>query len=96
VVIANCYGSQSTLPHLFYRAGAGHVIAGPGPNFAAGRRVIGTDKLVENIIKGIGRGWSPHNALKWAKAILMFGSWIRQADKDTLEFRIIERKDETK
>lgn len=91
VVVANCYGAQS--PRMIgelYTAGARAVVAGRGPNYAAGRRVIGADKLVREMAKGLRRGWSPSRALYVARLKLLTTAW-RAADRDALEFSIIER-----
>lgn len=88
VILANCYGFTSPMVREFYEAGARTVIAGPGPNMAAGWRVIGTDKLTRSIITCMKRGWAIERALQWAKAQLVTTIW-RAADRDALEFEIM-------
>lgn len=88
VVVANCYGSDSPLVCAFYHAGARAVIAGTGSNYASGKRVIGTDKLVRSLIRALARGWSLPSALRWAKMSLLATSW-RGADRDAYKFQIM-------
>jgi hypothetical protein len=91
VLVANCYGAGSPMIAELYRAGAAAVIAGEGPNYAAGSRVIGTDKLARGLIAGLRRGWPVGRALAAAKVKLAVTAW-RGADRDALGFRIIERE----
>lgn len=88
VLIANCFGDQSALVQALYDAGASAVIAGDGPNYAAGKRVIGTDKLASLLLSLLKRGYEIGTAVKLAKARLLLTSW-RSADKDAARFRII-------
>ena len=88
VVLANCHSASSPLVSELYGAGAGTVIAGPGSNYAGGQRVIGTDKLVQWIIKCLKRGMSVRSALTLARVRLFATSW-RAADRDALAFTII-------
>ncbi len=90
VLVANCYGAKSPMVAELYRAGASAVIAGEGPNFAAGGRVIGADKLAREVIAGLGKGLSIERALRFAKVKLLTTAW-RGPDRDALGFRIIER-----
>ena len=90
VVIANCYGDKSAISQAFYNAGATAVIAGSGENYAAGRRVIGTDKLVQGIIDGLRQGMTPAGALNMAKRQLWLTAW-RKPDRDALGFNILEK-----
>lgn len=90
VVVANCYGAQSPMVAELYRAGAGAVIAGDGPNYAAGGRVIGADKLAREVIAGLRGGRSVERALRIAKMKLLATAW-RGPDRDALGFRVIER-----
>lgn len=89
VVIANCYGADSPLIAGFYRAGAGAVIAGPGPNLAAAQQVAGTDALVQALIAAMSWGFGVRRALTIARARLLATMW-RAADRDALEFKIVE------
>ncbi len=89
VLLANCYGSDSPLVAEFYKAGAQAVVAGPGPNMAGARRVIGTDKLAQFFLYGLRRGWTVDRALQFAKVRLQLTRW-RRADRDALEFQIME------
>ena len=90
VVVANCYGADDDpMVGAFYRSGASFVIAGPGPNYAAGSRVIGTDLLVMWLIRFMNWGAEVERALQWAKARLLMTGW-RTTDRDALAFRIIE------
>lgn len=90
VVVANCYAAKSPMIAELYRAGASAVIAGEGPNFAAGRRVIGADKLAREVIAGLRGGRSIERALRVARMKLLATAW-RGADRDALGFRVIER-----
>jgi len=91
VVIANCYGADSPLVQAFYAAGADVVIAGHGPNIAAGNRVVGTDLLVKWLIRCLQMRLPVKRALTVAKARLLATSW-RAADRDAREFTIMRRK----
>jgi hypothetical protein len=91
VVVANCYAARSPMVAELYRAGASAVIAGEGPNFAAGGRVIGADKLAREVIAGLGKGRSLERALRIAKMKLLATAW-RRPDRDALGFRVIERR----
>jgi hypothetical protein len=90
VMIANCYAAESEMVQAFYRAGARYVVAGSGPNYAAGGRVIGTDKLVKKLISRLRRGYPALRALYIARLQLLTTVW-RAADRDALEFRVVER-----
>lgn len=89
VLIANCYGVEGPFVPAFYRAGARAVIAGPGPNFAAGNVVIGTDLLAKWLLWGLRMGWSVGRALAVARIRLMATAW-RGSDRDALQFKIME------
>lgn len=89
VLIANCYGVEGPFVPAFYRAGARAVIAAPGPNFAAGNVVIGTDLLAKWLIRGLRWGLSVGRALTMAKARLVTTAW-RDSDRDALQFKIME------
>jgi len=89
VVIANCFGDEGPFVPAFYRAGARSVIAAPGPNFAAGNAVIGTDLLVKWLIRGLRLGLNVKRALTVAKARLVATAW-RGSDRDALQFKIME------
>jgi len=91
VILANCYGKSSPLVQEFYRAGAGAVIAGSGPNYASGSDMIGTDRLAYHIINRMQAGICARTALNWAKGALTMNIW-RQADRDTLEFSIVDKE----
>jgi len=90
VVVANCHGTKSPIVPALYQAGASAVIAGPGENYASGSRVIGTDKLVKNLIRGLEHGQDIKRALRYAKMKLLLTAW-RKPDRDALQFRIMER-----
>lgn len=91
VVVANCYGASSPLIAELYQAGAGAVIAGHGPNWGAADRLVGTDLLVHSIILGMRAGMGIKRALQMAKVRLAFSAW-RAADRDAMQFSLIERK----
>lgn len=91
VVIGNCYGAHSPMITALYQAGASAVITGSGPNHAAGERVIGADKLVREVINGLRKGRTVARALYIAKLKLLTTAW-RAADRDALEFCVIERR----
>ncbi|NIM51635.1 MAG: hypothetical protein GTO22_20710 [Gemmatimonadales bacterium] len=74
-----------------YRAGASAVIAGPGPNYAAGKRVVGTDLLVKWLLYGLRLGLGPKRALQMARMRLKATSW-RGPDRDALAFKIQQRE----
>jgi len=86
-VVANCYGADDPLVQLLYQAGARAVIAGEGPNMAAGNNIIGTDLLVRWLRLSLRMG--PAWALRVARARLLATGW-READRDALAFRIID------
>lgn len=90
VILANCYGASSPLVPDLYRAGAGAVVAGPGPNMAGGSRVIGTDKLAREIIRAMFAGQDIKRALRSARRKLLWTSY-RAADRDAREFKIMEK-----
>lgn len=92
VVLANCYGASSPLVRAMYKAGASAVIAGPGSNYAAGNRVMGTDLLVRQVIRGLRAGKSIKKALRRAKMRLLLTAW-RKPDRDALGFKIIPNGD---
>ena len=92
VVLANCYGASSPLVRDIYKAGASVVIAGPGSNYAAGNRVIGTDLLVQQVIRGLRAGKSIKKALRRARMRLLLTAW-RKPDRDALGFKIIRYGD---
>ncbi len=87
VLVANCYGDQLPLVDDFYHSGAEAVIVAGGDNYAAGRRVIGTDKIAKNMIKSLKRGVGPKRALRNAKIRMIPTLW-RYADRDALGFKI--------
>lgn len=89
VVLANCYGASSPLIRDIYEAGASAVIAGPGSNYAAGNRVMGTDLLVRQVIRGLRAGRNIKKALRRAKLRLLLTAW-RKPDRDALGFKIIQ------
>ncbi len=91
VILANCYGDSSPMVQDFYQAGASAVIAGSGPNYASGSKVIGADKLAREMIEALQRGLPVEAALIYAKAQLGMTSY-RMTDRDTLEFHIMEKK----
>ena len=92
VVLANCYGVSSPLVRDIHEAGASTVIAGPGSNYAAGNRIMGTDLLVQQIIRGLKAGKSIKKALQRAKMRLLLTAW-RKPDRDALGFKIIRYGD---
>ena len=81
---------QSRCLQELYQAGARYVVGGSGPNYAAGERVIGADKLVRELIAGMQWGWPALRALYIARLKLLATAW-RKADRDAMEFRVIER-----
>ena len=90
VIAASCYGADSEFPAAFYAAGAALVVAGSGPNFAAGNRVIGADLLAQTVLKSLAAGIKPEKSVTLAKARLCLSSY-RAADRDTQQFKIIKR-----
>jgi len=89
VVLANCHGATSPMVPALYRAGAQAVVAGPGPNLAAGDQVVGTDTLVRWIILAVRCGLSIRRAVRVAKIRLATTAW-RVSDRDALGFKIME------
>jgi hypothetical protein len=87
VVLANCFGAESPMAQELLEAGASAVIAGYGPNVAAGRRVVGPDLLVSWVIRAMRRGASVRRALQVAKGRLALSAW-RAADRDAMRFRL--------
>ena len=91
VVVANCYGGDGDpMITALYRAGAAAVIAGGGVNVAAANRVVGTDLLVQWIIRGLQWEMTLERALKVAKVRLSLTAW-RESDRDARQFGIVER-----
>jgi hypothetical protein len=91
-VVANCYGADDPMVESLYLAGARAVIAGSGPNLAAGNRVVGTDLLVQWLIWGLWMGWSAGRALEVARGRLLLSAW-RAADRDAFKFKVIKKKE---
>jgi hypothetical protein len=89
VLVANCFGATSPFVGAFYRAGAGAVIAGAGPNLAAAERVIGTDKLAASLLRYLAAGEAAKTALTRAKLWLL-PTIFRAADRDALAFKLME------
>lgn len=88
VVVANCYGDQGPITKALYTAGAVAVVAGPGKNLAARKRVVGVDLLVRWIIRLVRRGWSLNRAVQASRIRLRFTSW-RASDRDAAQFHIL-------
>lgn len=88
VVIGSCYGDESEFVKAFKAAGAAAVIAGGGTNYAWAKRVAGTDKLVQGIIRHMERGDDAKAALARAKRSMVATAW-RRADRDAMRFRIV-------
>jgi len=88
VVVANCYSADNDpMVDALRRAGSEAVIAGPGPNLAAGNKIVGTDLLVQWIIRGLRVGMGPRKALAVARMRLGLTAW-RASDRDARGFRI--------
>lgn len=93
VVVANCYGDEDdAMIEALYDAGAIAVIAGPGENAAAANKVVGTDLLVQWIIRAMRIGMAVERALDLARARLIFSLW-RAADRDARAFKIVSPKE---
>jgi len=99
VVVANCYGSDDPLAVALYKAGAEAVIAGAGPNYAAGDVVTGTDLLARWLRFGLALGLSVQWALRLARArlrldvrrlALPLGDVVHPSG-DALAFDVIDR-----
>jgi len=92
VVLANCYGATSPLVQGFYEAGARAVIAGSGPNLAAGNMVVGTDLLARTLLRMLEMFPEVDVAklLHMARARLLLTAW-RESERDTLEFHVVEK-----
>jgi len=70
-----------------YKAGASVVIAGPGENLALGERVVGTDLLVQWVIRGMRWGMRARRALDVARVRLALTAW-RRSDRDAMGFGV--------
>jgi len=92
VVVANCYGDRGPMARALYAAGAAAAIAGSGPNYAAGRRVVGADLLVRWVILGLRMGLDVDRALSLARMRLRVSSW-RASDRDAARFAVLGRRD---
>lgn len=96
VLIANCYGTEDIFVSALTSAGA-IVIAGPGPNYGAARRVVGADLLARWVWRGLRLGLPVRWALRLAKMRLrldwrQFKTALGQKicpSKDALAFEII-------
>jgi len=88
ILLANCYGASSPMAQEMYDSGARAVIAGHGPNYAAGKTIRGADLLAKWFLIALRGGAPPPAALTMAKSRLAMSSW-RKSDRDTLEFSII-------
>ena len=88
VVVANCYGAQSPLVRAFYDAGARAVIGGGGENLAAAQKVVGTDLLVQWVIRMMRLGANVRRALKVARLRLWLTGW-RASDRDAARFSLL-------
>lgn len=100
VLVANCYGASDPLVGDLYRAGAGAVITGPGPNYAMGAGVVGTDLLARWLKLWLGVAGSVQWALGLAKLRLRLTAGRRvvsalgqvvQPNRDALAFDIRDR-----
>lgn len=92
-VVANCFSADDDpMVDALYRAGAGYVIAGPGENKALGRKVVGTDLLVQWVLRALRAGWTVPVALSVAKARLALTAF-RESDADALGFKIVKKKE---
>jgi hypothetical protein len=92
VVAANCYGAENAqMVEAFYRSGARAVIAGPGENLAAVRRVVGTDLLVQWVIRLMKLGAGVERALQAARWRLRLTGW-RASDRDAAQFAVVSRE----
>jgi len=93
VVIGNCYGAEMRgWGETFYDAGARAVIAGPGENVAAARRVVGTDLLFRTLRRGLELGLPLEWALAAAK-VRLAATGYRASDRDAIAFGIMPRGD---
>lgn len=95
VVVANCYGTTDPLAASLYRAGAEWVVGGAGMNVAAGNRVVGTDLLMQWLLRGLYAGLDISDALRLAQIRLAFTAW-RHADRDAMQFYILPRGEKEK
>ena len=78
-LLANCYGAESPWVAALYRAGAQAVIAGNGSNYAARKRVVGTDLLARWLKHGLELGLPVQWALRLAKARVGLSKYSRAA-----------------
>ena len=78
-LLANCYGAESPWVAVLYRAGAQAVVAGNGPNYAARKRVVGTDLLARWLKHGLELGLSVQWALRLAKVRVSLSKYSRAA-----------------
>ena len=87
-IVANCYGAQSPMVRALYDAGARAVIGGSGENLAAAQKVIGTDLLVQWVIRMMRLGANVRRALKVARLRLWLTGW-RASDRDAARFSLL-------
>jgi len=100
-LLANCYGAESPWVAALYRAGAQAVIAGDGPNYAARKRVAGSDLLARWLRYGLALGLSVQWALRLAKARMSLSTFSRakvngrivRPNADTLAFQILRAEE---
>lgn len=96
VVVANCYSDRGPMMGALLAAGADAVIAGPGPNYAGARRVVGTDLLVRWVIRGLRVGMDVGRAMWLARLRLRLSGW-RASDYDAAQFAVLRgERDERK
>lgn len=88
-VVANCYGGDGgPMVEALYRSGCRAVIAGSGENVAARLKVVGTDLLVQWVIRLMRLGCEAKHALRVARARVMLSGW-RASDRDAARFRVV-------
>lgn len=96
VVAANCWGAENArMVQALYEAGASVVIAGGGLNLAAAGKVVGTDLLVQWVIRMLRVGLRIEQALRVARVRLALTGW-RESDRDAARFKIVRRGEDGK
>ena len=91
-VVANCYGGDGDpMVAALYRSGCAAVIAGGGVNVGARFKVVGTDLLVQWVIRMMRIGFGIERALRWARARLVLSGW-RASDRDAARFEVVRRE----
>jgi len=91
-VVANCYGGDGDpMVEALYRSGCAAVVAGGGVNVGARVKVLGTDLLVQWVIRMMRVGFEIERALRWARVRLAMSGW-RASDRDAARFEVVRRE----